>query len=145
MLWVILIEVARLSPMNCGVTSPWIGEYSLTCLRVLRVPSSLDKDAYISMGGYPLEDHRQIHRWMVLWLVSFDLDETTVRRQLFNRPVASCRCLLRSSEEVVEGLEQVLRDGEADLGRRCNSLACTTPRRRSLGVKFGSSTHFLIR
>ena len=67
------------------------------------------------MGGYPLEDHRQIHRILgISRLVSFDLDETTVRRQLFNRPVASCRCLLRSSEEVVEGLEQVLRDGEAD-------------------------------
>lgn len=81
-------------------------------LRRIERWKSLSDYAYVSMGGYPLEDHRQIHRSLAISrLVSFDVDEKIVDRQQFNRPIASCGCLLRSSSDVVEDLDRVLEDG----------------------------------
>ena len=70
---------------------------------------------YLSMGAYPLEDHKLIHRLLgVTRLIAFDMDEDVVSRQMFNRPISSCRCVLRKSGEVVSNLQALL--NECDLG-----------------------------
>lgn len=67
--------------------------------------------AYISMGAYPLEDHKQIHRHLgITRLISFDLDPNIVERQKFNRPVGTCVCLCRKSEDVVDRFDDILRE-----------------------------------
>lgn len=72
---------------------------------------SLADAAYISMGAYPLEDHKLVHRTLGLRkLVAFDRDEEIVKRQVFNRPVAGCKCVRRSSGEIVAGLDTLLAD-----------------------------------
>lgn len=69
----------------------------------------LERHAYVSMGAYPMEDHKLMHRLFGLTrLVSFDLDEETVKRQMFNRPLGSCVCLCLSSGDVVRDIEGVL-------------------------------------
>ena len=71
--------------------------------------------AYVSMGGYPLEDHKAIHRrFGITQLLAFDLDEGIVKRQLFNRPIAACKCIHRTSGEVVADLDRTL--SEANFG-----------------------------
>lgn len=76
---------------------------------------SLKDYAYISMGAYPLEDHKQMFRHLGLTkLISFDLDPAVVARQQFNIPVKSCRCIERTSAELVDNLEAVLEDCDVD-------------------------------
>lgn len=71
--------------------------------------------AYISMGAYPMEDHRLVHRHFGLKrLISFDLEEEVVSRQKFNRPIASCVCLCKASGDVVSNLQDVLNEGNAE-------------------------------
>lgn len=75
---------------------------------------ALDNFVYLSMGAYPLEDHRQIHRHLgITRLISFDGDENVVKRQKFNLPVGSCVCLNRMSSEVVDKIDDILEDGGA--------------------------------
>lgn len=70
--------------------------------------------AYVSMGAYPLEDHKQIHRHLgITRLISFDLDPNIVERQKFNRPVGSCVCLCKKSEDVVDKFDDILREANA--------------------------------
>ena len=65
--------------------------------------------AYISMGGYPLEDHKAIHRrFGITRLLAFDNDEAIVRRQTFNRPTSACKCFHRDSADVVASLDGIL-------------------------------------
>lgn len=65
--------------------------------------------AYVSMGAYPLEDHRLIHRVMgITRLIAFDLDKHVVERQKFNKPIESCWCLHRKSEEIIEKFDYIL-------------------------------------
>ncbi|WP_308909469.1 O-methyltransferase [Pseudokordiimonas caeni] len=76
---------------------------------------SLKDYAYISMGAYPLEDHKQVFRHLGLTkLISFDLDPTIVARQRFNIPVNSCRCIERASADLVDNLEAVLEECEIE-------------------------------
>lgn len=64
---------------------------------------------YFSMGAYPLEDHKLIHRMVgINRLVAFDYDEAVVARQKFNRPVESCVCLNKKSADVIQDLERIL-------------------------------------
>ncbi len=67
--------------------------------------------AYISMGAYPLEDHKIVHRRLgISNLISFDYDEGIVARQNFNRPVGACRCLKLKSGELIDELDEHLCD-----------------------------------
>lgn len=77
---------------------------------------ALDDYVYLSMGAYPMEDHKLIYRRFGLRrLISFDLDQAITRRQMFNRPILGCKCLAMTSGQVVAKLEKVLADcGHAD-------------------------------
>lgn len=70
-------------------------------------------DAYLSMGAYPLEDHKLVHRLLgISRLIAFDDDENVVARQRFNRPVDSLRCFKRKSGELIDQLDQILDEAE---------------------------------
>lgn len=70
--------------------------------------------AYVSMGAYPLEDHKMVHRQLgISNLISFDQDENIVARQKFNRPVGSCRCLTLRSGELIDRLDDLLSESGA--------------------------------
>ncbi len=65
---------------------------------------------YVSMGAYPLEDHKLIHRQLgITKLIAFDFDEDIVARQRFNRPIESCFCFHKKSADLISGLEATLR------------------------------------
>jgi hypothetical protein len=65
--------------------------------------------AYISMGAYPLEDHKLVHRVLgITKLISFDMDDRIVARQHFNRPIESCRCIKMKSGDMISDLESIL-------------------------------------
>jgi hypothetical protein len=67
--------------------------------------------AYLSMGAYPLEDHKLIHRILgITRLIAFDFDEKIVARQVFNKPVDSCHCLHKKSDQLISELEAVLQE-----------------------------------
>lgn len=75
----------------------------------------LIRDAYLSMGAYPLEDHKLVHRMLgIKRLIAIDGDENVVARQRFNRPVDTFRCFKLKSGELIERLDQTL--NEADCG-----------------------------
>lgn len=66
---------------------------------------------YISMGAYPLEDHKLVHRLIgIERLISFDLDEQIVSRQKFNRPIDRCECIVSKSAQIIERLDTILSD-----------------------------------
>ena len=70
--------------------------------------------AYLSMGAYPLEDHKLVHRLLgITRLICFDGDERIVARQKFNRPTNTCYCACMKSSELVSSLDEVLTDAEA--------------------------------
>jgi hypothetical protein len=69
----------------------------------------LDGYAYVSMGAYPLEDHKLVHRLLGLSkLIAFDMESDVVARQRFNRPIDGCCCLQYKSGELIANLDQVL-------------------------------------
>jgi len=73
----------------------------------------LIRDAYLSMGAYPLEDHKLVHRMLgISRLIAFDDDENVVARQRFNRPVDTFRCFKRKSRELIDQLDQILSEAE---------------------------------
>lgn len=66
---------------------------------------------YASMGAYALEDHKLAHRVLGLTkLISFDKDQAIVARQNFNRPVSSCKCVVKSSGQFVADIEKVIEE-----------------------------------
>lgn len=66
---------------------------------------------YISMGAFPLEDHKQAYRILGLTkLVAFDMEDHIVSRQRFNRPTEACHCLRYSSGEFIDQLNQILEE-----------------------------------
>lgn len=72
---------------------------------------SLHEYAYVSMGAYPLEDHRLVNRILgITRLLAFDFDAEIVARQQFNRPLESCRCIETSAQDLVNDLDRVLKD-----------------------------------
>jgi hypothetical protein len=73
----------------------------------------LIRDAYLSMGAYPLEDHKLVHRMIgITRLIAFDDDPNIVARQRFNRPVDSFRAFKMKSGELIAELDQVLQEAE---------------------------------
>jgi hypothetical protein len=66
---------------------------------------------YVSMGAYPLEDHKLIHRQLgITRLIAFDLDEKIVARQRFNKPIETCHCLHKKSGDLISNLDSILKD-----------------------------------
>lgn len=66
---------------------------------------------YVSMGAYPLEDHKLIHRHLgITRLIAFDLEAAIVARQKFNKPLETCHCLHRKSGDLISNLDSILRD-----------------------------------
>jgi hypothetical protein len=64
---------------------------------------------YISMGGYPLEDHKLIYRIVgISRLIAFDYNKDIVDRQKFNKPADSCHCLHYSSDEIITNFDEIL-------------------------------------
>lgn len=75
---------------------------------------SLDRYAYISMGAYPLEDHKLLHRQIgITRLIAFDADNSIVDRQKFNRPASTCHCVCKKSGNVIDELDSVLTEADA--------------------------------
>lgn len=71
----------------------------------------LNDYAYVSMGAYPLEDHRLVHRVLgITRLLAFDFDGEVVARQEFNRPLESCRCVELSAQKLVDDFDRILQD-----------------------------------
>lgn len=89
----------------------------------------LSQYAYISMGAYPLEDHKMIHRHLgIRRLISFDMNQNIVNRQAFNKPVNSMACILAKSGDVIDRLDRVLTDaGAGDCDGRIFWLDYTEP------------------
>jgi len=74
---------------------------------------------YISMGGYPMSDHRMMHRRLGIEnLISIDGNDEVVKRQEFNKPTEKCICLEMMSGDLVEKLEEVIRDRGMDVEAR---------------------------
>jgi hypothetical protein len=64
---------------------------------------------YVSMGAYPLEDHKLVHRHLgIKRLVAFDMEEGVVARQKFNRPIEECNCLHMTSDALISNFDSVL-------------------------------------
>ena len=67
---------------------------------------SLARHTYISMGAFPLEDHKQVHRILgTKKLISFDYDGDIVARQIFNKPIDGCHCLKIKSGDLIANLD----------------------------------------
>lgn len=90
---------------------------------------ALTEAAYISMGAYPLEDHKLVHRVLGLRkLIAFDSESEIVKRQYFNRPIDSCKCFCYTSGDLVANLDEVLAEaGYADASNLIVWLDYTTP------------------
>ncbi len=74
---------------------------------------------YVSMGGYPMTDHRMIHRRLDIEnLVSIDGDPEVVQRQNFNKPTEKCICLHLQSGELIEDLDDILSRNNIDVEAR---------------------------
>lgn len=71
--------------------------------------SPLKDHVYISMGAYPLEDHKQVYRVLGLTkLIAFDMDDHVVSRQKFNRPTENCICLKYKSGDFIDQLDTII-------------------------------------
>ncbi len=66
---------------------------------------------YVSMGAYPLEDHKLVHRHLgITRLIAFDFEDGIVARQKFNRPIDTCHCVCKKSDELISELDAVLKE-----------------------------------
>lgn len=73
----------------------------------------LSNYVYLSMGAYPLEDHKLIHRLIgIARLIAFDSEARIVQRQKFNRPIERCACIVAQSGEIIDRLDAVLAEAE---------------------------------
>ena len=64
---------------------------------------------YVSMGAYPLEDHKLIHRILgISRLIAFDKEGSVVARQLFNKPINNRHCIEKTSGQVVDQFDHIL-------------------------------------
>ena len=68
----------------------------------------IDTMGYISMGGGYLEDFRVMHlAFNIVKMLSFDLEDWMITRQLKNRPYAFVSCKQASSTEIVNDFHDV--------------------------------------
>lgn len=80
---------------------------------------TLEGASYTSMGGYPMTDHRMIHRRLGIEnLVSIDGNSDVVSRQNFNKPTEKCVCLNMFSNDLIDNLDNVFEDQAIDLQAR---------------------------
>lgn len=71
----------------------------------------LDDYVYLSMGAYPLEDHKLVHRHLgITRLIAFDLEEEIVARQKFNKPIETCHCITKKSGDLISELDAILNE-----------------------------------
>lgn len=117
-------------------------------LRRLERWRSFDQCAYVSMGGYTMADHARVSRVLGLrTLVSFDVDESTVRRANFNRPTDAVEVRKASAKEMAERMDDLLIEwGIRPVAGRIVWFDFTTPRRlqddlSAFGQLVASSAH----
>jgi len=59
---------------------------------------AIEDHVYVSQPGPSMEDHKLVHRELGLRkLIAFDEDIDVVKRQIFNKPVEACRCIVKSA------------------------------------------------
>lgn len=99
--------------------------------------NSLKDAVYVSMGAYPLEDHRLVHRQLgITKLISFDYDEAIVARQNFNKPVETCKCTYNTSGDVTSGLDRIIDEcGYGDARHVIVWLDYTKPREIGIQIR----------
>lgn len=70
---------------------------------------TLGNAAYVSMGAYPLEDHKLVHRLLgITRLLTFDGDPAIVARQRFNKPIDSTACVPMLSGALIDDFDETL-------------------------------------
>ena len=80
----------------------------LDIIDFVRVWNGPEHYVYASMGGRFLEDQRVVEeRFGIERLISFEMDEQTHKRQVFNRPNALIECRHQSSGEFIDGFDQL--------------------------------------
>ncbi len=63
---------------------------------------------YVSMGGGYLEDFRVMHQSLgIQRMLTFDMDEWVVQRQMVNKPYGFVECEVASSGEIVDRFDDV--------------------------------------
>ena len=92
---------------------------------------ALDKAAYVSMGAYPLEDHKLVHRLLgITRLLTFDGNPAIVARQRFNRPIEKARCVHKLSSDLIDEFDETLEEcGFDDAERVIVWLDYTDPKK----------------
>jgi hypothetical protein len=81
----------------------------LDLLDFVRVWNGPSKYLYASMGGRFLVDFKLINdRFAIERMISIELDETTVKRQLFNRPLGFIDCRCQSSGEFITEFDRLM-------------------------------------
>lgn len=93
----------------------------------------LDGAVYISMGGYPMSDHRMIYRRFGLeHLISIDGEKHVVDRQRFNKPTEKTKCLHLRSNILIENFDKILSENEIpDTATRVVWMDFTEPNKLS--------------
>lgn len=78
-------------------------ELFLSLLTRLAPQLGLDKYHYIGLGGPFLEDFRLVHgRLGIAKMTCIETEEEVHKRQLFNRPVASIKCVHKRLEDYID-------------------------------------------
>lgn len=78
-------------------------ELFLSLLMRLAPNFALEKYHYVGLGGPFLEDFRLIHaRLGIAKMTCIEIEEEVHKRQLFNRPIASIKCVHKTLEEYLD-------------------------------------------
>jgi hypothetical protein len=86
---------------------------------------------YLSMGGGYLEDFRVMHQSLGIYrMLSFDMDDWVVDRQMFNRPYGFVQCSVASSDEIIGRFDDIREDLVGSSGNLIVWLDYTMPRKR---------------
>ena len=80
----------------------------LDILDFVRVWNGPSKYLYAAMGGRFLEDFKQVNsRFAIEHMISIEIDETTCRRQDFNR-LGFIECRKQTSEQFIDGFDRLV-------------------------------------
>jgi len=92
--------------------------------------------AYLGMGGGFLEDFRVIHQaFGICKMLSFDLDEWVISRQLVNRPYGFVQCETASSTEIIDRFDAIRTEMVGPDGKVIVWLDYTQPGDRRLQLE----------